>query len=86
MTDDEILGTIAEVARKHLAWSGELRPDTPLVEAFDLDSVRQLTLVIELEDRFRIRLDGEDEQAISSVGDLVDVIRRNLAAAAGNDR
>ncbi|MGE5358840.1 MAG: acyl carrier protein [Bacteroidales bacterium] len=79
MTDDEILAGIADVARKHLAWMGPLSLDMPLVETFELDSLRQLTLVIELENRFRVKLDEEDEQSLATVGDLVNLIRRKRA-------
>ncbi len=82
--DGDLLTAIAEVARKHLEWKGEVSRDMPLLETFDLDSLRQLTLVVELEDRFRIRLDERDEESISTVGDLADVIRRKLALAAAD--
>ena len=73
---DDVLDGIAAVARQHLQWHGRVSRDLPLVEAFDLDSLRQLTLVVELEDRFRVRLDDEDPAALKTVGDLVDAIRR----------
>jgi acyl carrier protein len=78
-TEDEILAGIADVARTHLAWTGEVRRDMPLVETFSLDSLRQLTLVIELENRFRVKLDDLDEETLVTVGDVVDVLRRKLA-------
>ncbi len=79
--DPEILGVIADIAAKHLDWRGAVSRDMPLLETFELDSLRQLTLVVEIEDRFRIRLDEGDEESIVTVGDLVDVIRRKRAAA-----
>jgi acyl carrier protein len=81
----EVLCGIADVARAHLNWTGPLTRDMPLVETFELDSLRQLTLVIEIENRFRICLDGEDEQSLCTVGDLLDVIRRKLDPAAAHD-
>jgi acyl carrier protein len=81
-----VLEAIADVARTHLNWTGDLSRDMPIVETFELDSVRQLTLVIEIENRFRVRLDGEDEQSIVTVGDLVSVIRRKLGSVPGNNR
>jgi acyl carrier protein len=47
-----------------------------LVEDLGLDSLKLLTLTVEIENRFRIRLDEETEARIQSVGDLVSAIRR----------
>ncbi len=76
-----MLAGIADVARQHLGWTGPLEETMPLVETFELDSLRQLTLVIELENRFQVKLDEQDEESITTVGDLVKVIRRKRDAA-----
>jgi acyl carrier protein len=78
MSEEEILAGIAEVARRHLGWEGELAPAMRLVEDLRLDSVRLLTLAAEVENRFRVRLDEMDEGAIETVGDLVGVVRGKL--------
>jgi acyl carrier protein len=78
MSDGEILNGIAEVARAHLGWTGELAPEMRLVEDLRLDSVRLLTLAAEVENRFRVRLDELDEGSIETVGDLVAVVQRKL--------
>jgi acyl carrier protein len=78
--DAFVLAGIADVARRHLEWTAPISRELRLVEAFQLDSLRHLTLVIELENRFRIRLDDQEESAIVTVGDLVDMIRRKLQA------
>jgi acyl carrier protein len=75
----EVLEAITGIARRHLQWSGTASMEMPLAEAFELDSIRQLTLVIEIEDRFRIRLDEADETSMRTVGDLVDVILGKLS-------
>lgn len=80
MNDDEILAGIGEVAREHLAYRGELAGEMRLVEDLELDSIRLLTLAVEVENRFRVRLDEADEAAIETVGDLVAAVRRKLAA------
>jgi acyl carrier protein len=82
--DAEILDAIAEVARKQLDWHGPVSREMRLLETFDLDSLRQLTLVVEIEDRFRIRLDDRDEASVATVGDLVDTIRRKRAGSAAD--
>lgn len=76
----EILGAISEVARRHLDWSGELRPEMDLVQDLELDSLRLLTLAAEVENRFEICLDADDEAGLVTVGDLVEVVRSKLRA------
>jgi len=79
VTDQEILVGIAEVARMHLEWHGELRPELRLVEDLELDSLRSLTLAVEVENRFRICLDPDAETQLVTVADLVAAIRRAYA-------
>ena len=80
MQDDEILDAISGVARDKLDLDRELSVDMRLVEDLELDSIRLLTLAMEVEDRFKICLDEEDEESILTVADLVGVVRRKLAA------
>ena len=72
-----ILGEIAEVARLHLGWDGDLQPSLRLVEDLELDSLKGLTLALELENHFRVRLD--QEAGLVTVGDLVAAIERHLS-------
>jgi len=76
ISDAGIIDGIAEVARKHLDWKGELRPEMRLVEDLELDSLKTLTLALEVENHFRICLD--EEAGIQTVGDLVAIIREQL--------
>ncbi len=78
MTDSEILDGVRSVARLHLDWEGELGPETRLVEDLELDSLKALTLAVEVENHFRVRLDPEVESKIATVGDLVAAIRSGL--------
>ena len=75
-TDDEIMAGIADVARAHVDWRGELRPEMLLVEDLELDSLKALTLALEVENRFRVYLDQDGD--LITVGDLVAAIRRQL--------
>ena len=79
LTKAEVMAAIADVARGHLRWTGPISPDLPLVEALALDSLRQLTLIMEIENRFRIRFDAGDESSITTCGDLAALIGRKLA-------
>jgi acyl carrier protein len=79
MTDAEILAKIRDVARTHLQVDREILMDTPLVEALALDSLRMLTLVAELENRFRVCFEDGDEIGLTTVAHLVAVLRGRLA-------
>ncbi len=85
-TEAEILAGIAEAAREHLAWQGPLAPEMRLVEDLKLDSIRLLTLAVEVENRFRVCLDQEDEEGIATVGDLAAAVRRKLVAGTEGER
>ena len=76
LTETEIMAGIAEVARTHLEWQGELQPEMKLVEDLELDSLKALTLALEVENRFRVYLDEDGD--LVTIGDLVAAIRRQL--------
>jgi acyl carrier protein len=78
MSDTDVLEGISEVARQHLGWQGMLAPDMQLVSTLGLDSLRLLTLVVELENFFRIRLEEGDEADIETVSDLMLLVQRRL--------
>ena len=78
MTEAEILAELAGVVREKLDREGPLRPGMHLVEDLELDSLRLMTLAVEVENHFRVRLDEADEAAIETVGDLVSVVGRKL--------
>jgi acyl carrier protein len=78
MTPDEILEGIREVARTHVGFDGPLDPDLRLIEDLELDSIKALTLAVEVENRFQVCLDPGVEAGIRTVGDLVDAVRSRL--------
>jgi len=79
MTRSELLNGIQEVAEKHLDFQGKLTEENTLVEALRLDSIRMLTLVVELENRFAICLEEGDEEGLVRVGQLIDVLEQRGA-------
>jgi acyl carrier protein len=80
MTRAEILAGVARVARDELGLDpATIRPEARLVEDLGLDSLRLLTLAAEVENRFRVALEPEDDAAIVTVGDLVAALERRLS-------
>ncbi len=79
-TDAAVLAGVEDVARRALDWTGSLAPETSLIDALELDSLRMLTLVVELEDHFQICLEEGDEAGLTTVADLVGLLRSRLDA------
>lgn len=79
MKPESTLEGVAQVAESHLGWKGELHLEMHLIEDLELDSLRLLTLAVEVENHFRICLDEDDEAAIETVGDLVRIIEEKTA-------
>jgi acyl carrier protein len=80
---DEVLGEIKRLLHDELGLSREAGPDDDLVTDLQLDSVGLLTLVVGLEDRFRVALREEDAAAVRTIRELaVLVLRRRDEARA----
>jgi acyl carrier protein len=85
MTEHQILEGVRQVIREHLQVHASLEQveqverETDLFRDLQLDSLKQLTLVVELENHFRVRFDAGDEEGLATVGDLVRLIERRLS-------
>jgi len=58
---------------------GSLEDQANLKEQLGLDSVDVVSVVMQIEYRFRIRLGHEELQAVVTVGDLLDLMQAKLA-------
>ena len=76
---EDLFASIAALARERLSWQEELTPTTRLVEDLGLDSLKLIELAVAIENHFRIRIDEAAETDIVTVGDLVDVVERELS-------
>ena len=79
MTAAEIEAGIAAVAREHLGFSGEFDPRLRLVEDLGFDSLKLLTLAAEIENRFRVTLEPDEEAGIATLGDLLAILQEKLS-------
>jgi acyl carrier protein len=83
VTDIEIFEAIRGVLERHLHLRIPVTPQTDITRDLALDSVHQLTFIVELENRFHICFDPDDEQGLRTLGDVARLVGRRLQAEAG---
>jgi acyl carrier protein len=71
---DEVMQEISRIVRDELGVVREARPADDLLADLQLDSVGLLTLVVGLEDRFRVALEEEDAAKVRTVHDLASLV------------
>jgi acyl carrier protein len=86
MTREQVLIDLEEIASLHLGRAGGLRLEMDLIEDLELDSLLLLTLAVEVENRFEICLDQEEEATIRTVGDLAETVMRKVSEKPGIER
>jgi acyl carrier protein len=79
----EILAALREIVASELEVEGAVEPHHELVRDLELDSVGAIVLAVGLEDRFRVKLSGEEAEALVTVSDLIDLVQRKLATGEG---
>jgi acyl carrier protein len=84
LSSEQIYERLRAIAIERLSLTPEqiesMRPDLPLVEGLQLDSLAQVTLIAAIEDEFGIVLEIEDRQRVTTIRDLVTLIRERSAA------
>lgn len=88
LTDSHLLAHLKMVAGTELELQAEqidrIELDTPIVEGLQLDSLKQVVLIANLEETYGFELspkDLEQLQSLETVGDLVRMIRERSASA-----
>jgi acyl carrier protein len=77
MSEVEIFEAMRAVAREQLDL--EIEPGAELDRDLALDSMSATTLIVAIEDRFRICLPDAELATVRRVSDLVDLVARRLA-------
>ena len=82
MNRKEIFHMVQRVVRKQLKMAAPITLETHIQRDLRLDSIQRLTLVVELENHFRVCFDPEDEVGIETFHDVVDLIDQRLQGEA----
>ena len=61
-----------------------LADDTILTEGLGLDSIDLVSLVVQVENKFHIKISTEELKNVKKVGDLLDLLQGKLAAPASS--
>ena len=84
MDRKELSAIVLELLEKETGESYPALDDsTNLREGLNLDSLDMAGLVLHIESRFGIQIETELLEGIATVGDMLDVLERKLAAKAG---
>lgn len=80
---DEVVRFIAEVAGAQLDLNGEVTATARMMEDLALDSLGLTVIAVELENRYRIRLEEQDAEGIQTVEDLARLVIRRVREQGG---
>jgi acyl carrier protein len=84
MNRQELSATVLELLEKETGESyPALQDSTSLRDGLNLDSLDMAGLVLHIESRFGIQIETELLEGIATVGDMLNVLERKLAATSG---
>lgn len=72
-----VMSDVQKVLEEHLKIA-DVDETTHLFKDLELDSIQQLTFVVEIENHFKICFDEGDEAGIETIGDVVDAVSSRL--------
>lgn len=80
--EEEVLEELRTIARNELEYEGPIESSMSLSADLKLDSMTMLVVAVNLENRFRVRLEEQDAGVLDTVGDLIALVQRRLAEQA----
>jgi acyl carrier protein len=81
MDEAAILAKLTYILREHVQYSGEIDGSMNLREDLNLDSLQQLTFIVETENAFELCLSPQAEEELASIDDVVRYIRTHQPRA-----
>ena len=74
-SEQEILEGLAEIVNEETGIAAEdVQPDKSFTDDLDIDSLSMMTIVVNAEERFGIRIPDDDVKNLRTVGDAVGYI------------
>ncbi|MCA1783738.1 MAG: acyl carrier protein [Dermatophilaceae bacterium] len=78
MTEQEILAGLAEIVNEETGLEAEsVQMDKSFTDDLDIDSLSMMTIVVNAEDKFGVRIPDEEVKNLATVGDAVNYISSN---------
>ena len=77
MSEQEILAGLAEIINEETGLPTEdVQPDKSLTDDLDIDSLSMMTIVVNAEEKFGVRIPDDDVKGLRTVGDAVSYITK----------
>ncbi len=77
MSEQEILAGLAEIINEETGLEPEdVQLDKSFTEDLDIDSLSMMTIVVNAEEKFGVRIPDEDVKSLTTVQDAVDYITK----------
>ena len=75
-TQEEILAGLAELVTEETGLpAADVQPEKSFVDDLDIDSLSMMTIVVNAEERFGVRIADDDVKNLKTVGDAVAYIQ-----------
>ena len=79
-SNEEILAGLAEIINEETGLATEsVELDKSFTDDLDIDSISMMTIVVNAEEKFGVRIPDEEVKNLSTVGDAVDFISKAQA-------
>ena len=78
MTQDAVLDEVRRLFREKLERTETIERETGIATDLGIDSLDQLSIIVEIENRFEICFEPDGAQPVETIGDVVDEIGRCL--------
>ncbi len=76
-SEQEILEGLAEIVNEETGVdAGDVQPDKSFTDDLDIDSLSMMTIVVNAEEKFGVRIPDDDVKDLSTVGDAVNYIQK----------